>query len=150
MASASSTTGTAAAGVIVAVLIIGSIASIGYYQFKIAPSVFTSTTTTTTSTGGLPPPGHYVNVSIVAGASSPGNLGYGPDTVTVVLGTNSTVVWTNNDQAPHTVTADDNSFNSGNMNPGDVFVYTFTTAGTYKYHCNYHSWMAGTVIVKSG
>jgi plastocyanin len=141
--------GSSAVGAVVAVLIVASVASIGYFQFNLAPSIFTTTTTTTTTSSALPPPGHYVNVSIVAGASSPGNLGFSPDVVTVVIGVNNTVVWTNNDAAPHTVTAKDNSFNSGNMNSGDVFQFTFNVPGTYKYGCNYHAWMAGTVIVKS-
>ena len=135
-------------GVVVAILIVGSIGAISYFQFNVAPTMFTSTTTTSSTSTGLPPPGHYVNVSIVPGASSQGNLGFGPDVVTLVIGVNNTVVWTNNDQAPHTVTAKDNSFNSGNMNPGDVFTFTFNVPGTYKYGCDYHSWMAGTVIVK--
>jgi plastocyanin len=67
----------------------------------------------------------------------------------VVLGVNNTVAWTNDDSAPHTVTADDGSFSSGNLNPGDSYTYTFTTPGTYAYHCNYHSWMKGTIIVKT-
>lgn len=142
--------GSAAVGVTVAIMIVASVAAVGYFQFVVAPGTFTSTTTTTTTTTSTLQPGHYVNVSIVAGASTPGNLGYDPDTVTVVVGVNNTVVWTNNDQAPHTVTAKDLSFNSGNMNPGDVFQFTFTKPGTYEYGCNYHAWMAGTVIVKSG
>jgi plastocyanin len=90
-----------------------------------------------------------VKVSIVPGAgSNTSSRGYLPDTVTVVVGVNNTVTWTNNDNAPHTVTADDGSFNSGNLAPGATFSFTFATAGTYKYHCVYHSWMTGTVIVK--
>ena len=144
-----SSSGTAAVGVVVAILIVASVGAIGYFQFNVAPTLFSSTTTTTTTSTGLPPSGHYVNVSIIQGASVSGD-GFSPDVVTVVIGVNNTIVWTNNDQAPHTVTAKDNSFNSGNMDPGAVFQFTFSNAGTYKYGCNYHSWMAGTVIVKSG
>ncbi len=50
----------------------------------------------------------------------------------------------------HTVTANDNSFNSNNMNQGDVYIRQFTTPGTFTYRCIYHSWMQGTIIVKSG
>ena len=89
-------------------------------------------------------------VTIVPGAySDTSSKGFLPDTVTVVIGVNNTITWTNNDSAPHTVTADDGSFTSGNIAPGATFNFTFTTAGTYKYHCVYHPWMTGTVIVKA-
>jgi manganese oxidase len=73
--------------------------------------------------------------------------GYSPDIVTVMVGMNNTITWTNNDNAAHTVTALDNSFNSGNLDPGQTWIYTFSTPGTYHYHCLYHPWMNGTVIV---
>jgi len=70
--------------------------------------------------------------------------------VTVVIGVNNTVTWVNNDSAPHTVTADDGSFDSGNIAPAGTFTFTFTRPGTYEYYCAYHNWMLGTVIVKAG
>jgi plastocyanin len=79
-----------------------------------------------------------------------------PNSVTVVIGVNNTVTWTDNDNQMdangytpnHTVTANDNSFTSQSLSYGDTYTYTFTTAGSFAYHCNVHSWMAGTVIVK--
>jgi plastocyanin len=139
-----------AVGAVVSIIIIGAVAGIGYFQFNVAPSLFTSTTTSTATTSGLPPPGKYVNVTIPSGAASPPGPGYGPATVKVVIGVNNTVVWTNADAALHTVTASDNSFNSGNMNQGNVFLYQFNTPGTFSYRCIYHSWMQGTVVVRSG
>ena len=93
-----------------------------------------------------------VSVSMVNGAGSNASItqSYSPDPVTVVIGVNNTVTWVNNDSSPHTVTANDGSFNSQNVSPGGVFSYTFTAPGTYKYHCIYHPWMIGTVIVKAG
>lgn len=106
--------------------------------------------------GAKPPAGHpgtgpgSVKVSVVPGAGSNTTIrGYSPDLVTVIVGTNSTVTWVNDDTAPHTVTSDDGSFASGNIAPGASFTYTFTASGTYKYHCVYHPWMTGTVVVKS-
>jgi plastocyanin len=100
------------------------------------------------------------DVEIPSGAGNPsGAPGYAPDTVTVVMGVNNTVVWTNDDTAGvgthHTVTstsvpAGASSFNSGDVAPGATFTYTFTAPGTYQYDCVYHSWMLGTVIVKTG
>jgi plastocyanin len=90
-------------------------------------------------------------VSIVAGAAVNVNQpGYTPTDVTVVIGANNTVEWTNNDNMPHTVTASDGSFDSGNMNPGATFSHTFTEAGSFAYICTYHHWMHGTVTVLSG
>lgn len=64
------------------------------------------------------------------------NTSFNPKQLSVAAGT--TVVWTNNDNMAHTVTADDKSFDSGNLNPGDTFKFTFTKPGTYRYYCKYH------------
>jgi len=48
----------------------------------------------------------------------------------------------------HTVTGDDNSFDSGNISAGSRFSRTFSVVGTYKYHCTIHPSMTGTVVVK--
>jgi plastocyanin len=90
-------------------------------------------------------------VSIVPGAALNVNQpGYTPTDVTVVIGVNNTVEWTNNDNMSHTVTATDGSFDSGNMNPGATFSHTFVDAGSFAYICTYHHWMHGTVTVLAG
>ncbi len=78
------------------------------------------------------------------------NFKFTPAQLTVKVGT--TVVWTSEDDVPHTVTADDGSFDSGNMKKGDSFKFTFTKAGTFPYYCAYHGTaggggMAGTITV---
>jgi plastocyanin len=94
-----------------------------------------------------------VMVSIPQGSGlQSGAPGYTPDTVTVVIGVNNTVEWTNNEnETIHTVTSvsGNGSLNSGNINPGGTYMYTFTTPGTYNYMCTYHSWMTGVVVVKA-
>ena len=86
-------------------------------------------------------------VTIVAGSAANTKLhGYSPDDVSVSSG--STVTWSNNDNAPHTVTANDASFDSGNLAPKQMYSFTFTKAGEYNYHCLYHPWMTGDVEVK--
>jgi len=65
----------------------------------------------------------------------------------VEIATGGTVTWTNTGQAPHTVTADDGSFDSGTLSPGATFSQTFATAGTFTYHCNIHPQMTATIIV---
>ena len=77
------------------------------------------------------------------------NYAYTPDNITVVLGVNNTVVWTNDDNVNHTVVAADNSF-SGLLTPGASFSHTFVAAGVYNYHCNIHTFMKGTVVVLAG
>jgi len=115
------------------------------------PGGATSATRTTS-----PGANSTVLVSIPKGASNPANApGYSPDKVTLVMGVNASVKWTNDDTAPHTVTATSGPsgatlFKSLNLNAGQTFVYNFTTAGTYQYNCDYHSWMMGTVVVVGG
>ena len=83
-----------------------------------------------------------VNVSI-------NNFSFTPATITLVLGVNNTVTWTQNQSGIpyHTVTANDNSWGSSHLTTGQSFTYTFTSAGTYDYHCTLHTYMKGTVIV---
>jgi plastocyanin len=80
-----------------------------------------------------------------ANAVSISGMSFSPSAYTVKAGT--TVTWTNNDGVPHTVTADDNSFDSGSLAAGEKWTYTFSTAGTYAYHCNFHSGMNAKVVV---
>lgn len=65
--------------------------------------------------------------------------------LTVAVGT--TVVWTNEDSMDHTVTAADNSFDSGTFGQGETFSFTFTRAGSFDYTCALHPNMKGNVTV---
>jgi plastocyanin len=69
-----------------------------------------------------------------------------PETVEVAVG--STVTWTNEDGFPHTATAEDKSFDTGNLTKGQSGTATFDEAGTFKYICTIHNSMVGTVVVK--
>jgi plastocyanin len=62
----------------------------------------------------------------------------------------STITWTNNGAMPHTVTADDGSFDSGVLNPGDSYTVAFDGQGTVTYHCTIHPEMRGSVTVGGG
>jgi len=102
------------------------------------------------SLGGGGAPAASGTVIMPAGVGSNVRLNFSPDVITVIIGTNNTVTWTNRDTTTHTVTSTDNSFNSGNIVSGASWSYTFSTPGNYTYYCIYHSgWMRGTVIVKS-
>ncbi len=59
----------------------------------------------------------------------------------------TTVTFTNHDAANHTVTADGKSFELGNLDHGQSRSFRFTRRGTFTYHCNYHPFMHGTVVV---
>lgn len=74
------------------------------------------------------------------------NFAFSVNSLTVSAGTK--VTWTNNDATTHTVTADDGSFDSGNIAPGGSFSKTFSTAGAYAYHCSIHSTMKAKVEVE--
>jgi hypothetical protein len=56
------------------------------------------------------------------------------------------VTWVFNDREPHTVTADNRSFDSGERNSGE-FRLRFDEPGTYSYHCAIHPDMKGRVLV---
>ncbi len=88
-------------------------------------------------------------VGMLLGAGGPFN----PKYITVVIGINSTITWTNDDPKSehHTVTLRDNTavLNSGDMGPGASFTCSFTTPGIYDYYCVYHPLQFGTIIVKA-
>ena len=75
------------------------------------------------------------------------DLKYAPADATVAAG--SEVTWTNNDEAPHTVTFDGDAVkSSGELKTGDTFSTTFADAGTYSYLCAIHPDMKGKVTVQ--
>ena len=91
-------------------------------------------------------------VSMVLGSSTPDSLEYfSPSKLSVQPGT--TVVWTNDDTAAHTVTTGtpengpSGLFDSGLFGPGSTFEYQFNVAGEYDYFCMVHPWMTGKVTV---
>ncbi|MCB0141858.1 MAG: cupredoxin domain-containing protein [Caldilineaceae bacterium] len=73
------------------------------------------------------------------------NFAYSPATITIDVG--ETVTWTNLDSAPHTVSADDDSFSSDTLNENDTFSHTFSTAGVFSYFCQFHSFMKAEIVV---
>jgi plastocyanin len=101
------------------------------------PALPPTTPAPTTTLPGTPPP-TLASVMIM-------DFQYSPTTVTIAAG--GTVTWTNHDSAPHTVTADDGSYDSGMMRTGGTWSKTFTAPGTYRYHCDYHPEMVATVVV---
>ena len=68
-----------------------------------------------------------------------------PTTLTVRAG--ATVKFINKDYTDHTVTSDNNSFDSGTLANGKSYSKDFPTTGVFNYHCTLHPEMKGTVIV---
>ena len=69
-----------------------------------------------------------------------------PETITVKRG--ATLTWSNEDEAVHTVTSDDGSFDSGRLGLGATFSHTFDRAGIVSYSCIIHPPMKATLVVE--
>lgn len=74
------------------------------------------------------------------------DFSFNPKTVTVKSG--SKVTFVNKDLTGHSVTADDNSFDSGILNQSEDTTVVFDKAGTFGFHCTPHSNMKFTVVVE--
>jgi plastocyanin len=74
------------------------------------------------------------------------NFSYVPQTLTIHPG--QTVEWINDDEAPHSATADDTSFDSGDLDQGQSWSFTFVNVGKYAYYCDEHAFMKGAIVVK--
>jgi len=74
------------------------------------------------------------------------DFAFAPAELDIAVGT--TVTWTNDDTAPHTATQDGGGFQSGKLDQSASYSFTFDTAGTFEYHCEYHPNMHGTIVVK--
>lgn len=70
---------------------------------------------------------------------------FNPSTLTIKTGT--TVTWTNEDSAPHTITSGSN-FDSDTIASGQTFRKKFDQSGTFDYICSIHSSMKGKIIVE--
>jgi plastocyanin len=73
------------------------------------------------------------------------DFAFAPATLRVTKG--ATVTVANDDSAAHTFTADDKSFDSGQLAPGKSATQTFDAAGSFSYHCEIHKSMKGTIVV---
>ena len=73
--------------------------------------------------GGASTNAAMVGVSIPSGTSGNQSLSFNPDSVTVVIGVNNTVVWTNDDAAVHTVTSSSVPAGAQSFNDGTLRAY---------------------------
>lgn len=91
--------------------------------------------------GSVPDSKHGVSITI-------GNFDFSPQTLIVSVGTE--LVWTNQDDAPHTVKGVDSGspIASQPLDTGDKYTLVISQPGTYKYFCTLHPMMVGTIIVR--
>ena len=69
-----------------------------------------------------------------------------PAELTVEAGTELTV--TNEDDAAHTLTAKDGSFDTGNLDGGDSGSITVDEPGEHEFFCEIHQYMRGSITVE--
>jgi plastocyanin len=81
-----------------------------------------------------------------AGRAEIQDFAFRPSRVEVAAG--ATVTFTNTGAVEHSVTADGGGFDSGLIQPGGRGAITFTTPGTYTFHCTPHPFMTGSVVVR--
>ena len=71
---------------------------------------------------------------------------FAPSPLDVLPG--ETVEWNNVSERRHTVTAEDGSFDSGEIEGGERFAHRFDAPGAFDYHCTIHAGMDGHVDVR--
>jgi plastocyanin len=99
----------------------------------------------------LPPPARERGVDTTAAGGKVISAGiqdflFRPGRLEIPAGT--TIVWINNGQVVHTVSAQDGSFESGPIEPGARRSITFSHPGTYAFHCTPHPFMRGVIVVR--
>jgi plastocyanin len=102
-------------------------------------SVSATTSGAATTSGGAAPAA-AITIVIQSFAFHPANFSVSPG---------ATITVRNEDSAPHTLTASNRSFTTGQINPGKTgTVKAPTAAGTYPYICLIHNFMTGVLTVK--
>jgi plastocyanin len=104
----------------------------------------------TSSTPAPPPPAASTTASAATSGDvvkvSMKNIKFVPHDITAKVG--QKIMWTNDDQIAHTVTATSGAnFDSGAVNGGATFEFTATKAGKIDYVCTIHAGQNGTITV---
>jgi plastocyanin len=74
------------------------------------------------------------------------NMKFTPDNLNLIRG--DSILWINKDIVPHTVTAEDNSFDSKSIAPGESWKMRPRKAGKVFYKCSFHPVMKATFIAR--
>ena len=101
-----------------------------------------SKATTAAATATTAPSGGTTSSS---GAVTIKGFGFNPSPLKIKVGTK--VTWSNADPATHTSTSDTGVWNTKSIKPGSSASFTFTKAGTFKYHCDIHPTMTAEIDV---
>lgn len=131
-----------------AVTISMTLAACGGSTATTAPTPTTAPTTApiptpTPSPTAITTPVATVTVKIV---ENNGKYSFQPGTLNIKVGTQ--IIWTNTSDASHTVTSDTGAFNTPSpIAMSQTFMFLFTQAGTFKYHCTIHPYMVATISV---
>jgi quinohemoprotein ethanol dehydrogenase len=99
---------------------------------------FSAPTPPATAAGFTGAPAAISNVAIV-------DYAFGQNNITVPAGT--TVTWRNTGSTTHTATAQDQSWDTGDILPNATATVEFDTPGTYIYTCTPHPYMLAQVVV---
>ncbi|MDA4121281.1 MAG: plastocyanin/azurin family copper-binding protein [Thaumarchaeota archaeon] len=98
-----------------------------------------------------------VSISISGGTgNSNGALSFNPQILAVVVGRNNTITFTNNDNTNHSINfnivpagVSNSTIGDSILMAGQSYTVTLTVPGSYQYHCVFHNWMTGMILVKS-
>ena len=120
---------------------LGHMSTVGTFNSVTELSIFgTACTTCPTPPPPTPTPApNQVNITT--------SMTYSPAVITIASG--QTVTWVNQDSMSHTVTSDTGIWDSGEIPPGGSYSRTFSSSGSFPYHCSFHPGMTGSVSVSS-
>ena len=73
------------------------------------------------------------------------SFAFEPADLTIAVG--DSVVFTNEDSAPHTATDANGAFDTGRLDKGGSATLTFNGAGSFDYICTFHPKMKGKITI---
>ena len=121
------------------IFLVGMIIFLMVLVIACAPSGTQSTTSEDKQQNAVEGTGKVVNVAIKGFKFVPAD---------VIVNVGDSIVWTNEDSAPHTVESSDGILKSDELSQGDTYAFTFTKAGKHPYICGIHPSMKGSVTVQ--
>lgn len=102
----------------------------------------------------LNPPQNTIVTIIYEAGNLPQENYFVPESTRAILLMNNKIIWKNEDTMAHTVTSDtgysnpySGKFDSGLIEKGQTYQYTFVDLGEYPYHCQIHPFMKGKVKI---
>ncbi len=129
---------------VVAIIVVGAVAYLSTNKKPVSVPNSNSTSKSSSNNNSDPtkppipsPVVHHIDIS---------GFAFSPASITVRKG--ETIVWTNKDSAPHTVTGGTNGdINSLSLAQNQTYSFAFDKTGTFSYHCKLHPNMKGTITV---